>query len=473
MLAQILHDLHVPKEILDELPEDQKQILFCKMREEQVRRYHEREAEENFRLTGHISKKKKQVTFRLDNNGHEWCLVMGETLENNDDEFHNRTNNENMEIDYQSGDKQLSINTSNTHTFPATNGVFYTVHRDERKQIEEISNNIQEARRIFERLETETRRLALSKENEIFQKQKRPQTTSIPISQSDFVDEIFYHEIEKRAKQADQERREAARRARDLFHRQSVELNVCLDTDKHTEFTLQPIPLNSSNRTIPKEKKLEIEIEVEENKTPAFPIFTLDNSNKLNIEDESKPTSITVGHQQSKSLSSITRADIHQWFYTNEIPYGTFRSSNGQIYPWFHGIITRAYTEQLLSSKPVGTYLVRVSEKMFGYVLSYLASDHCRHLLIEVTQQEHTYRFLGGAKNELFEQLSQLIEKYTNTPIRSNSTDVLRFPCGQIDPERTDYTDLFVDNSENEKFYEYLCMSLGSTASSLQSTTHL
>ncbi|CAF5222182.1 unnamed protein product, partial [Rotaria magnacalcarata] len=60
-----------------------------------------------------ISKKKKQVTFRLDNNGHEWCLVMGETLENNDGEFHNR------------------INTSNTHTFPATNGVFYTVHRDE------------------------------------------------------------------------------------------------------------------------------------------------------------------------------------------------------------------------------------------------------------------------------------------------------------------------------------------------------
>jgi archaellum component FlaC len=34
-----------------------------------------------------------------------------------------------------------------------------SIHR--RKQIEEISNNIQEARRIFERLESDTRRLVL------------------------------------------------------------------------------------------------------------------------------------------------------------------------------------------------------------------------------------------------------------------------------------------------------------------------
>ena len=109
MLAQILHDLYVPRELLDGLPEDQKQLLFCKMREEQVRRYNEREEEEDNIIKGRLTKnrwnfnskfffvvptkkKKKQVKFLLGADGNEWCWVMGEP------ETTYRTNNENIGI---------------------------------------------------------------------------------------------------------------------------------------------------------------------------------------------------------------------------------------------------------------------------------------------------------------------------------------------------------------------------------------
>lgn len=83
MLAQILHDLNVPRELLDGLSEDHKQLLFCKMREEQVRRYHEREEEEDEQqkkmVKIHSKTKKKRVKFLLGADGKEWCWVMGES----------------------------------------------------------------------------------------------------------------------------------------------------------------------------------------------------------------------------------------------------------------------------------------------------------------------------------------------------------------------------------------------------------
>ncbi|XP_006814807.1 SH2 domain-containing protein 4B-like, partial [Saccoglossus kowalevskii] len=79
MLQQIIRDMYIDPDLLAELSEEQKQILFCKMREEQVRRY-KLEQEKNAVVKQGIQRKAK-VKFLLGKDNKPWTWVMGEHQE--------------------------------------------------------------------------------------------------------------------------------------------------------------------------------------------------------------------------------------------------------------------------------------------------------------------------------------------------------------------------------------------------------
>ncbi|KAK5970355.1 SH2 domain-containing protein [Trichostrongylus colubriformis] len=80
-----------------------------------------------------------------------------------------------------------------------------------------------------------------------------------------------------------------------------------------------------------------------------------------------------------------SRSAIVDWFKRDEWPRGTGQDPKTKMpAPWFHGIISRDQAEILLQDKPTGSFLVRVSERIWGYTVSYVVGDGTfKHFLVE------------------------------------------------------------------------------------------
>jgi hypothetical protein len=71
------------------------------------------------------------------------------------------------------------------------------------------------------------------------------------------------------------------------------------------------------------------------------------------------------------------------------------------------GLITRQEAESLLQDKPMGSFLVRISERIWGYAISYRDADRCKHYLVDASNGH--YQFLG-ANQIMHNTLGELLQ---------------------------------------------------------------
>ncbi|NWV63729.1 SH24A protein, partial [Malurus elegans] len=95
-----------------------------------------------------------------------------------------------------------------------------------------------------------------------------------------------------------------------------------------------------------------------------------------------------------RTISNSTEESIIKWFKEEQFPLRAgYLKTTDTIAPWFHGILTSKKAEELLNKTVPGSFLIRVSEKIKGYVLSYRSVEGCKHFLIDASTD--SYSFLG------------------------------------------------------------------------------
>ncbi|XDV52773.1 hypothetical protein PO909_021439 [Leuciscus waleckii] len=116
------------------------------------------------------------------------------------------------------------------------------------------------------------------------------------------------------------------------------------------------------------------------------------------------------GDVQDNTESKLRELAL-KWFTETQAP---LILHNGNFPEWFQGFISRKDAEEHLKDKELGCFLIRLSDKATGYILSYKGRDRCRHFVIN---QNKDGRFIVTGDTEMHNTLTSLIEYYKSSPI--------------------------------------------------------
>ncbi|KAF7480581.1 SH2 domain-containing protein 4A [Marmota monax] len=448
MLRQILSEMYIDPDLLAELSEEQKQILFFKMREEQIRRWKEREAamerKESLPVKSRPKKENgKSVHWKLGADKEVWVWVMGEhhldkpydvlCSEITAERERLRTEQEAEELrKTQSEEFTNNLKTKSQCSDPQTPNNWKTQNACKKVVEEEEVRQESRSARILEEKKTQSscsssrniqQMLADSinrmKAYGFYQKKelvKEKQDEEIKQVEEDKTKQIYKNWKEdsewqaslRKSKAADEKRRSLAKQAREDYKR----LSLAAQRGRSGEGLSVPQK--------PRRPPL-----------PPKPQF---------LPPAGHPPKPLGNQGVTRTASSSAQEDIIRWFKEEQLPCRAgYQKTSDSIAPWFHGILTLKKANELLSTGLPGTFLIRVSEKMKGYALSYLSEEGCKHFLIDASAD--SYSFLGVDQLQ-HATLADLVEYHKEEPITSLGKELLLYPCGQQE-QPPDYLELF------------------------------
>lgn len=138
------------------------------------------------------------------------------------------------------------------------------------------------------------------------------------------------------------------------------------------------------------------------------------------------PPKVESGTAKRKK-AGFKRAASVKWFKEVEMAKGSAVSDEGGFAAWFHGIISRAQSEELLLPLTDGAFLVRVSESRFGYSLSFKFKGRIKHFMIDQTPDG---KYLVVGNDRVFPGLNELVLFHQTHPLTDDG-DVLTIACQQ------------------------------------------
>ncbi|XP_078316821.1 SH2 domain-containing protein 4B-like isoform X3 [Crassostrea virginica] len=399
MLQQILQTMTVDPDLLAELSDEQKAILFVKIREEQVRRYNDFEKKNQDDRIPRKPKKggRKNVDFLVGRDGREWVWVMGE--HKND-----KSIEEMIEIEIQERALKLAekeIEEEETKEF-------------RRKEEAELARKLEEKKKKYEdeqkRREDDLRYIdcrdifSLKLAREALRKVMAEKQKA---EREERIWQLCHPSVEDKPRSMERLVKDKNRRSSEIFTEFMCKRE---EMEKIAEQNIKEVE-TSWQKQERKAKKAEEEVKElarrarikyknslrkSANIINAVSAFSGNGTNqKPPVPPKSAELKISMANAVKKRPPSPpNKQAVVEWFL-EERPKGVGTDPRtGKEAVWFHGVICRLEAENYLLNMTLGSYLVRASERVWGYTISYRAEDRCKHFLVDTSDQG--YQFFGA-----------------------------------------------------------------------------